>query len=117
MDQYKYKSVEDYMAHMPESGILPLQKMRDTIKKAVPEAEEVISYNMPAYRYKGILVYFALAKNHIGYYPMPSAIKAFALQLKGYKHAKGSVQFPLDKDLPLKLIAEMARFRFEENNK
>lgn len=114
MDVYKYKSVDEYISHMPAGHVEKLQLIRSTIKEAIPEAEEVISYNMPAYKFKRVLVYFALAKKHIGFYPTPSAITAFTDQLIGFKQAKGSVQFPLNQELPLDLIAEMAKYRFRE---
>lgn len=117
MPSYKYTSVDDYISRMPEEQRALLEKLRSTIRKAIPEAEEVISYNMPAYHYHGVLVYFALSANHIGFYPTPSGIETFKHKLKNYKFAKGSVQFPLNGELPERLIADMARFRFEENHK
>ena len=116
MDSIKFKSVDEYFEHVPNENLELLIQIRETIKATVPEAEEVISYNMPAYKYNGILVYFALSKNHIGFYPTPSAIEAFKEDLKNYNYAKGSVQFPLDKKPALKLIAEMTKFRLEENH-
>lgn len=115
MDSIKFKTVDEYFEHLPKEYLGLLNQIRQTIREAIPEAEEVISYNMPAYKHKGILVYFALSKNHVGFYPTPSGIEAFKDELKEYKHAKGSVQFPLDKKTPLKLIADMAKYRFEEN--
>ena len=92
-----------------------LQELREIITRAAPEAEEVISYSMPAYRLHGILVYFAGHKNHIGFYPTSSGIEAFISELKDYKFSKGAIQFPLDKPLPAKLITEIVRFRVKEN--
>ena len=86
-----------------------------TIRKAAPDAEEVISYQMPAYKCQGMLVYFAGYKNHIGFYPGAAGVAAFKEELSVYKNAKGSVQFPIDKLLPLKLIAEIVTFRVKEN--
>ena len=94
-----------------------LKQLQETIQKAAPEAEPVISYNMPAFKYHGVLVYFAGYKNHIGFYPMPSVIEKFKKEIESanYKWAKGSVQFPLDKPLPLTLVTKMIRFRMKDN--
>lgn len=89
--------------------------MRDAILKAAPDAEEVIGYKMPAYRLQGVLLYFAGYKGHIGFYPSGSAIEAFKQELSVYKGAKGSVQFPLDKPLPVSLITKMVKLRVKEN--
>ena len=107
--------VDKYMLPFPKNTQQLMEQLRKTILKAVPEAEEIISYNMPAYKYYGMLVYFAGYKNHIGFYPMPSAIEAFKKDLSVYKSAKGSVQFPLDKPLPLQLVTKMVTFRKKEN--
>jgi uncharacterized protein YdhG (YjbR/CyaY superfamily) len=92
-----------------------LEQLRVTILEAAPDAEECVSYKMPAYKYHGMLVCFAAYKNHIGFYPMPSGIEKFKKELSVYKGAKGSVQFPLDKPLPWKLIAKIVAFRAKEN--
>jgi uncharacterized protein YdhG (YjbR/CyaY superfamily) len=89
--------------------------LRKTVKKIAPDAEEKITYQMPAYSLNGPLVYFAAFEKHIGFYPVPSGIEAFKEELSGYKQGKGSVQFPLDKPLPMKLIAEIIKFRMIEN--
>ena len=77
--------------------------------KAAPDAEEVISYQMPAYKYYGMLVYFAAYENHIGFYPTASGIETFKKELSIFKGAKGSVQFPLDKPLPFRLITQIVK--------
>lgn len=92
-----------------------LVKMRAIIKKAAPQAEELISYGMPAYKLDGMLVYFAGYDRHIGFYPTPSGIVNFKEELSVYKTAKGSVQFPLDKKLPVSLITQIVKFRIAEN--
>ena len=92
-----------------------LQLLRETIKKSAPEDEEIISYSMPSYRLNGLLVHFAGYKGHIGFYPAPSGIEAFKKELSVYKGAKGSVQFPLDKPLPVELISQIVEFRAFEN--
>jgi uncharacterized protein YdhG (YjbR/CyaY superfamily) len=112
-----FKNIDEYIAFQtPELQIL-LEQLRQTIKKAAPEAEEVISYNMPAYKYHGMLVYFAAYKNHIGFYATPSGHSEFKEELSVYKKGKGSVQFPFNQHLPLDLISRIAVFRVEENLK
>lgn len=108
-------SVDGYIAAFPPAVREQLEKLRALIQKNAPKAEEVISYKMPAYKLDGMLVYFAGYEKHIGFYPMPSAIAAFSKELAVYKNAKGSVQFPVDKPLPVKLIAAMVKFRVQEN--
>lgn len=92
-----------------------LKQLRTIIVKAAPEAEEVLSYHMPAYKYHGMLLYFAAHTQHIGFYPMPSAIETFKEELSVYKTTKGSVQFTQDKPLPVKLITRIVIFRMKEN--
>lgn len=104
-----------YIAGFPPETRELLTQVRKTIQNATPEAEEVISYQMPAYKFHGILVYFAGYKNHIGFYPTGSGIINFKDELSSYKTSKGTVQFPLDQPLPLELIAEMVKFRVAEN--
>ena len=91
-----------------------LEKMRALIREELPDAEECISYNMPAYRRKKVLVYFAAGKNHLGFYPTPGPIEQFAEELKEYHTSKGAVQFPYAKPLPEELIRKMIRYRAEE---
>lgn len=104
-------SVDDYIAQFPIETQKLLKQLRAIIKKAAPKAEEVISYQMPAYKQQGPLVYFAGYKYHIGFYPTGSGIKAFEAQLSDYKWSKGAVQFPLDKPLPVDLITKMVKHR------
>jgi uncharacterized protein YdhG (YjbR/CyaY superfamily) len=92
-----------------------LKDLRATIKKAAPKAEEKISYAMPTFALHGNLVHFAAFKNHIGFYPAPRAIEEFKKELAGYEGSKGTVQFPLDKPLPLALIAKMVKYRVAQN--
>jgi uncharacterized protein YdhG (YjbR/CyaY superfamily) len=110
-----YKNIDEYIALQPEQIKPALELIRTTIKKIEPEAEEVISYKMPAFKYYGIIVYFAAYKNHIGFYPTSSGIAAFEKEFTGYKYSKGAVQFPLDKPLPLDLISRIVKFRVKEN--
>ncbi len=107
--------VDAYIAAYPAEVQKKLQQVRNTIRKAAPMAQEVISYGMPGYKYHGMLVYFAAWKNHIGFYAVPSAHAAFKEELSAYKGAKGSVQFPLDKPMPVALITKIVKFRMKEN--
>lgn len=111
------ENIDDYIAGFPEDIQQILEKIRATIKNAAPEAEETIKYRMPTFTLKGNLVHFAAFKNHIGFYPAPTGIESFRKELSAYKGAKGSVQFPLDKPLPLSLITKIVRYRVEENLK
>lgn len=112
-----FKDIDEYIAtQTPEVQIL-LEQMRQTIKKAAPESEEVISYNMPAFKYHGMLVYFAAYKNHVGFYATPTGHSEFKKELSVYKQGKGSVQFPLTQPLPLDLISRIVQFRVKENLK
>ena len=108
------ENVDEYIASFPEKTQKLLKQLRSAVKSAAPEADEVISYSMPAYKLKRILLYFAGHKNHIGFYPGASGIEAFKKELSLYKGAKGSVQFPLDKPLPLELITDIVRYRVNE---
>jgi uncharacterized protein YdhG (YjbR/CyaY superfamily) len=92
-----------------------LKKIRETVLKTTPNAIESISYGMPAFKLNGKpLVYFAAYKNHIGFYALPSGNEAFQKELANYKTGKGSIQFPLDKEMPWKLIEEIVKFRAKE---
>lgn len=115
MAKTNYHSIGEYISTFPEEVQKKLEKIRQTIRKAAPEAKEVISYQMPTFRQNGVLVHFAAHTHHIGFYPTPSAIKAFEDELESYESAKGSVKFPLDEPMPLDLIKEMVKFRIKEN--
>ena len=109
------ENTDAYIASQPE-GVQPLlQQMRDIIRKAAPKAEEVISYGMPAFKGFRVLVYFAAAREHIGFYPTSSGIKQFKDEFGGYKWSKGAVQFPLSEPLPAKLITRIVKFRVAED--
>lgn len=92
-----------------------LREMRACIRKAAPEATEGLKWGMPAFSYKRILVAFAAHKNHIGFYPTPSAVTAFEKELAKFNTARGSIQFPLEKPLPLPLIRKITAFRVRES--
>ena len=111
----KPATVEEYISSFPPDIQELLQQVRLTIQEAAPDAEECIAYGMPAYKLNGPLVYFAGYKGHIGFYATPTGHEAFKKELSRYKEGKGSVQFPLDESLPLKLIEKIVRFRVEEN--
>ena len=108
-------NIDDYIAGFPKDIQPLLRKMRSTIIKAAPKAEEVISYGMPAFKQDRILVWFAGFKHHIGFYPGASGIATFKKELSTYKSAKWSVQFPFGKPLPLALVREIVRFRVRES--
>ena len=109
------KTVDQYIAGFNGETQKRLEQLRQAIKKAAPAAEEMISYMMPAYKYLGRpLVYFAGYKNHIGFYATPTGHEAFKKELSVYKQGKGSVQFPLDKPLPLSLVTKIVKFRVKQ---
>lgn len=114
MNRKMAKNIDDYVDRCPRDVQRLLTQMRLTIRKAAPEANEKISYGIPTLALDGNLVHFAAFKNHIGFYPTPSAITAFSKQLSSYKRSKGAVQFPLDKALPLALVSRMVKFRVKE---
>ena len=109
------ESIDEYIAAFPENVQEKLQLIRKTIKEAAPEAEEAISYQMPTFKYKGNLVYFAAYKNHIGFDPAPRENEAFREELSAYKGAKGTLQIPLDEPVPYDLISRITKFRAAEN--
>jgi uncharacterized protein YdhG (YjbR/CyaY superfamily) len=111
----KFETVDTYFASLDADTKTIATQIRETIKKAAPEAEEVISYQMPAYKYKGMLVYFAAWKSHIGFYPVTTAIKAFDKDLSNYEVSKGTIKFPFSKPIPLDLISRIVKFRLKEN--
>lgn len=112
-----FESVDHYIASFPKDIQAILKNIRTIITKHAPSVVESISYGMPAYKLKGKpLVYFAAFKNHIGFYATPSGHEEFAKQLSVYKQGKGSVQFPLDQEMPYGLITNIVKFRVEENN-
>ncbi len=111
----EFKSIDAYIATFPKDVQAALEQVRTAVKTSAPKAKEVISYNMPAFKFHGMLVYFAAFKNHIGFYALPSGNAAFQKELSVYKQGKGSVQFPLDKPMPLALIKKMVKFRVQEN--
>ncbi len=108
-------TIDEYIADFPPDIREKLEAVRAMIRKAAPQATEKISYRMPTFWLEGNLVHFAAFRNHIGFYPTPSGIEGFQAELEPYKNAKGSVQFPLDRPLPLELMERIVRYRVEEN--
>ncbi|HEY3369620.1 MAG TPA: DUF1801 domain-containing protein [Prolixibacteraceae bacterium] len=115
MNTPKAKDMDEYIAGFPTEVQLMLEELRATIRMAAPEAQETISYQMPAFSFHGILVYFAAFKNHIGFYPTGSGIEHFKKEVSAYKGSKGTVRFPLDRPLPLDLISQIVKFRVQQN--
>jgi uncharacterized protein YdhG (YjbR/CyaY superfamily) len=109
------KNVDEYLQTFPPSVRTTLSKIRRTIQAAAPGAEEKISYGIPGYQYKGMLIYFAGFKNHVSVYPAPRTAEPFKKLLAAYKGGKGTVQFPLDKTVPLTLIKKMVQYRIKIN--
>ena len=107
----KITTIDEYIKTFPKEIQVILEKMRQTIRKAAPQASETISYRIPTFRLNGNLVHFAAFKHHIGFYPTPSAILKFKKELSPYKSAKGSIQFPLDKPVPFALVKKIIAFR------
>jgi uncharacterized protein YdhG (YjbR/CyaY superfamily) len=111
----KPKTVGEYIDAAPDGARRKLREIRACVRSAAPGAEEGLKWGMPAFSYERILVAFAAFTHHIGFYPTPSALKAFAKDIAKFKNAKGSVQFPLDKPLPLALIRKITKFRVKES--
>jgi uncharacterized protein YdhG (YjbR/CyaY superfamily) len=113
----EYKNIDEYIATFPEGVQTVLQKLRQAIRDSAPEAKEAISYQMPAFKLNGTLVWFAAFKNHIGFYPTSSAIAAFKEKLSSYEVSKGTIRFPIDKPIPFELVKEIVKFRVKQNTR
>lgn len=111
----KFKTVDEYMLSIPENLREKVEGLRKAIKQAAPKAEEMISYNMPAFKFNGVLVFYAAYKEHIGFYPTAAGITAFKKELSKYDIAKGTVRFPVNEPLPLGLIKRIVKFRVIQN--
>ena len=114
-DKTAPKDIDEYIAGFPPDVQKILEKIRLTIRKAAPGAEEIIKYQIPTFTLKGNLVHFAAFKKHIGFYPAPTGIEKFKNELSVYERAKGSVKFPLDRPIPFNLISKIVKFRVKEN--
>ncbi|MDW5563668.1 MAG: DUF1801 domain-containing protein [Methanomassiliicoccus sp.] len=113
----KPKDIDEYIAAFPPEIQERLVMIRQAVKATVPEAQETISYGMPAFQLNGPLAYFAAFKSHIGFYPTPSGVSEFSEELSHYKQGKGSVQFPNDAPIPLDLVRRIVKFKAKENAK
>ncbi|MCB8927563.1 MAG: DUF1801 domain-containing protein [Ardenticatenaceae bacterium] len=111
----KPTTIDEYIAAFPADVQDILQKVRETIKTAAPQATEAISYGMPTFKLAGNLVHFGAFKTHLGFYPIPSGLEQFKEELAQYKGGKGSVQFPFDQPMPYALITKIVEFRVTEN--
>jgi uncharacterized protein YdhG (YjbR/CyaY superfamily) len=109
------QTIDEYIAAQPKNIQTILEQLRKAIKEAAPDAQETISYQMPAFKQDQVLVWFAAFKKHIGFYPTAKTIESFKEQLAPYQTSKGTVRFPLEKPIPLKLVKDMVRFRVKEN--
>lgn len=116
MKKTDFKSIDQYIASFPEDIQAILQQLRKAIHEAAPDAEETISYQMPAFKQNGVFVYFAAFKNHIGFFPTESGVEAFKDKLDAYQTSKGTIRFPFDEPLPIDLVKEIVRFRVKENS-
>lgn len=114
-DEGGSRLVDDYIRAFPQPVRERLEAMRAAIREVAPEATEKISYGMPTFYLRGNLVHYAAFKAHIGFYPTPSGTEEFQARIARYKHNKGSIQLPLDEELPLDLVREITRFRVKEN--
>lgn len=117
--QTGFNTVDEYLAAQPDVLRATLEHLRQVIKKAAPEAQELISYSMPAYKYLGMVAYFAAAKNHYGLYVMPRVLESFRSRLGTYKLSKSTIQFPWKTPLPDELVAEIIQYavRFNREQK
>jgi uncharacterized protein YdhG (YjbR/CyaY superfamily) len=110
----KPNTVAEYIQAAPKEAQKKLKEMRQTIRDAAPDAEEGLKWGMPSFTQKRILVTYAAFKNHIGFYPTPSTLAAFKKDITKFKNASGSIQFPMDKPLPIALIKKITKFRIKE---
>ena len=113
-----FHSIDKYIDGFPEETQKALREICAAVKALVPDAEEYISYKMPAFKVNGeYFIHFSAWKNHIGMYPIPAGNEAFQKQIEPYRSAKSSLNFPLDKPMPIKLIEKVIKFRIAENLK
>jgi uncharacterized protein YdhG (YjbR/CyaY superfamily) len=113
--KFQPKDIDDYISIYPKKIQKLLQTIRTTIAKAAPDAEEAISYQIPTFKLKGNLVHFAAFKNHLGFYPGADGVATFKKELSKYETSKGTIQFPFDQILPLKLISDIVKYRVMVN--
>jgi len=113
----QFRTIDEYIAEFPENVRDILEELRRVIRQAAPQAQEAMRYGIPTFRLNGNLVHFAAFKNHIGFYPTPSAIEDFKEELSSYRQAKGSVQFPINKPIPYDLVRKIVKYRVKESLK
>ena len=111
----EFKTVDEYIATFPKNVQSILQELRQVIRDSAPEAAEAISYQMPAFKLNGNLVYFAAWENHIGFYPTASGIEAFKKELSNYEVTKGTVKFPINEPIPFDLVRKIVKYRVKQN--
>ncbi len=109
------ENIDDYIVDFPTDVQRILRKLRSAIKKAAPQAKETISYRIPTFTLRGYLVHFAAFKDHVSLFPTSSPMKTFKRALSPYKVSRGTIQFPLDRPLPLSLVGRIVKFRVKEN--
>ena len=110
-----YSTIDEYIATFTKDIQGILKALRQAIRESAPKAEETISYQMPAFRLNGILVYFAAFRDHISFFPTSSGVAAFKKELSQYEISKGTIRFPLDKPIPMELVKEIVKYRVKEN--
>ncbi len=111
-----YSTIDEYIATFPKNIQVILEAVREAIRESAPESEEKISYGIPTFDLNGRhLVHFAVYKNHVGFYPTSSGIRAFKKELASFKTSKGTVQFPITEPIPFDLIKEIVKYRVKEN--
>jgi uncharacterized protein YdhG (YjbR/CyaY superfamily) len=116
MEKLQAKTIDEYLAFQPEKVMEVLENLRQIIRETAPEAEEVISYGIPAYKYHGMLVYFAAYKKHCSLFAGNGALtEQMQEQLKAYKTSKGTIQFTVEKPLPDELVREIVKIRMKQN--
>jgi uncharacterized protein YdhG (YjbR/CyaY superfamily) len=116
MEKFPVKNIDDYLAYQPEKVREALENLRQIIRETAPEAEEVISYGIPAYKYHGMLVYFAAYKKHCSLFGGNSSLtEEMKEELKTYKTSKGTIQFTIEKPLPDELVRYIVKFRMQQN--
>lgn len=111
----KYTSVDEYISGFPPEIRTLLEEIRAIIIQTAPNAKEIISYNMPAYKQNGVLVYYAANKGHIGFYPTGSPVEVFKNELKDYKTSKGAIKFPFETGIPHELVKQIVQYRIVED--
>ena len=111
----KFENIDEYISSFPKEIQTKLEQIRKAIKKAAPGAEEVSSYQIPAFKQNYVLVYFAAFKNHIGFFPTSNPLKVFSKELSKYETSKGTIRFPLNKKIPFELITRITKYRLKED--